>query len=93
MSDKITVHIPGELRSQVGDQTEIQVAGASVGAVLSSLAESYPVLGRRLFTGEGQINRFVNIYLDDEDIRFLENLDTGLKGGEEISIVPAIAGG
>ena len=93
MSSDVTVHIPGELRAQVDDQNEVRLSGASVKEVLESLAERYPVLGKRLFTGEGELNRFVNIYLNDEDIRFLENLDTALKAGDEISIVPAIAGG
>ncbi len=93
MPSTIKVHIPGELRAQVGDQSFVELGGSSVREILGSLAESYPVLGKRLFNGEGRLNRFVNIYLNDEDIRFLENLETAVSGGDEISIVPAIAGG
>ena len=93
MSGTIKVHIPGELRVQVDNRSFVELAGPSVGEILRTLAESYPVLGTRLFTGEGRINRFVNIYLNDEDIRFLDNLDTAVSEGDEISIVPAIAGG
>ena len=93
MTDTIRVHIPGELRPQVGDQAAVELSGSSVDEILRSLASDYPVLGKRLFGPEGRLNRFVNIYLNDEDIRFLENLDTAVEGGDEISIVPAIAGG
>ena len=93
MANTIKVHIPGELRAQVDNQTEVQMAGGSVREILGTLATTYPVLGKRLFDGEGRLNRFVNIYLNDEDIRFLQDLDTGTNKGDEISIVPAIAGG
>ncbi len=93
MANTIKVHIPGELRAQVDNQTEVQMAGGSVREILGSLATAYPVLGKRLFDGEGRLNRFVNIYLNDEDIRFLQDLETGTNNGDEISIVPAIAGG
>ena len=93
MANTIKVHIPGELRAQVDNQTEIHLAGASVREILGALAATYPVLGKRLFNSEGKLNRFVNIYLNDEDIRFLQDLETGTDAGDEISIVPAIAGG
>jgi len=93
MANTIKVHIPGELRAQVDNQTEVQMAGGSVREILGTLATTYPVLGKRLFDGEGRLNRFVNIYLNDEDIRFLQDLETGTNNGDEISIVPAIAGG
>jgi molybdopterin converting factor small subunit len=93
VANTVKVHIPGELRAQVGSQTEIHLEGASVKEVLGTLAGRYPVLGKRLFGADGKLNRFVNIYKNDEDIRFLENLDTSLGDGDEISIVPAIAGG
>ena len=80
MANTVKVHIPGELRAQVGSQNEIELAGASVKEVLGVLAERYPVLGKRLFGADGRLNRFVNIYLNDEDIRFLENLDTTDRG-------------
>ena len=93
VANTVKVHIPGELRAQVGSQNEIELTGGSIKEVLGVLADRYPVLGKRLFAADGQINRFVNVYLNDEDIRFLENLDTTIGDGDEISIVPAIAGG
>ena len=93
VANTVKVHIPGELRAQVGSQSEIALAGASVREVLGVLADRYPVLGKRLFGADGRLNRFVNVYLNDEDIRFLENLETAIGDGDEISIVPAIAGG
>ncbi|GAB4196748.1 MAG: sulfur carrier protein CysO [Phycisphaeraceae bacterium] len=93
MSDTVTVHIPTALRPQVGDQESIAVAGDSVGAVLNTLSQNYPDFGKRLFKSENEINRFINIYVNDEDIRFMDNLNTALKPGDEVSIVPAIAGG
>ena len=93
VANTVKVHIPGELRAQVGSQNEIELQGGSIKEVLGVLADRYPVLGKRLFAADGQINRFVNVYLNDEDIRFLENLDTAIGDGDEISIVPAIAGG
>jgi len=93
MSDNITVRIPSALRPQVDNQASVEVAGNTVGQVLGTLNEQYPDLGKRLFKTETELNRFINVYLNDEDIRFLENLDTNVKAGDELSIVPAIAGG
>jgi molybdopterin converting factor small subunit len=70
-----------------------EVAGASVGEVLNGLKEKASGIETRLFKGPNVLNRFVNVYLNDEDIRFLKNLDTPVKAGDELSIVPAIAGG
>lgn len=93
MTTTVKVHIPGELRIQVDNQNFVELAGESVQEVLAQLAASYPVLGKRLFNAEGRLNRYINVYLNDEDIRFLQNLETPVQGGDEISIVPAIAGG
>ncbi len=93
MSDTVTVRIPSALRPQIGDQESLDVAGGTVGEVLGSLNTQYPDFGKRLYKGENEINRFINIYVNDEDIRFMENLQTPLKPGDEVSIVPAIAGG
>ena len=94
MSDTVTVLIPSALRPQVDNQDSIDVVGSSVKTVLGALTEQYPGLGQRLFQADsGEINRFINLYVNDEDIRFLENLDTPVKSGDELSIVPAIAGG
>ena len=93
MADTVTVRIPTALRPQVGDRESLDVAGATVGEVLGSLNKDYPEFGKRLYKAENQINRFINVYVNDEDIRFMDNLDTTLKPGDEVSIVPAIAGG
>jgi MoaD family protein len=93
MADNVTIHIPTALRQQVDDQDTIEMTGGTVGDVLGTLAGQYPELGKRLYKDDNELNRFINVYVNDEDIRFLNNLDTQLKGGEEIAIVPAIAGG
>jgi len=71
----------------------VEVSGASVGDILNQLANKFNGLDKRLFKNPGELNRFVNIYVNDEDIRFLDNLTTQVKETDEISIVPAIAGG
>ena len=89
----VRVRIPSPLRSYTNGVDVVSVPGASVGEVLNGLKTQAAGIETRLFKGEGQLNRFVNVYLNDEDIRFLKNLDTPVKEGDEISIVPAIAGG
>lgn len=89
----IPVAIPTALRGQVDGQSQLEVPGESVRAVLDAINAQYPDLGKRLFKTEGELNRFINVYVNDEDIRFLDNLDTALKAGDELAIVPAIAGG
>jgi len=93
MANGITVRIPSALRPQVGNHDTLEVPGSSVKEVLGSITGQYPDLGKRLYKGENELNRFINVYVNDEDIRFLENLDTPVKAGDELSIVPAIAGG
>jgi sulfur-carrier protein len=89
----IKVRIPSPLRSYTNGADIVEAAGASVGEVLGTLKDKASGIETRLFKGPNQLNRFVNVYLNDEDIRFLKNLDTPVKEGDEISIVPAIAGG
>lgn len=89
----IRVRIPSPLRNFTNGQDVVETQGASVGEVLNSLKTSAAGIEVRLFKGENQLNRFINVYLNDEDIRFLKNLETPVKAGDEISIVPAIAGG
>ena len=89
----IKVRIPSPLRSYTNNADIVETEGASVGEVLDGLKEKASGIETRLFKAPGQLNRFVNIYVNDEDIRFLQNLDTPVKAGDEISIVPAIAGG
>src|SRR5689334_6082654 len=89
----IKVRIPSPLRTYTQGADVVETSGASVGEVLNSLKGKASGIETRLFKGPNQLNRFVNVYVNDEDIRFLKNLDTPVKEGDEISIVPAIAGG
>jgi molybdopterin synthase sulfur carrier subunit len=89
----VKVRIPSPLRNYTNGADVVETAGGNVGEVLDSLKGKAAGIETRLFKSEGQLNRFVNIYVNDEDIRFLSNLSTPVKEGDEISIVPAIAGG
>jgi molybdopterin synthase sulfur carrier subunit len=89
----VKVRIPSPLRSYTQGVDVIEVSGASVGEALAALKEKASGIETRLFKGPNLLNRFVNVYVNDEDIRFLKNLETPVKPGDEISIVPAIAGG
>jgi sulfur-carrier protein len=88
-----TVRIPTPLRKLTDGKEEVSAAGATVGEVLTNLEGNYPGLKARICEDDGSVKRFVNIFANDEDIRFLDNLDTPVKDGDEVSIVPAIAGG
>jgi molybdopterin synthase sulfur carrier subunit len=88
----ITVRIPTPLRTLTGGKDEVSIEGANVRAAIDALEAAHPGLKDRLLDEKG-VRRFVNIFANDEDIRFLANLDTPLKSGDSISIVPAIAGG
>jgi molybdopterin synthase sulfur carrier subunit len=89
----VKVRIPSPLRSYTNGADSVQATGGTVAEVLESLKTLAAGIDSRLFKAPGQLNRFVNVYLNDEDIRFLKNLETPVKDGDEISIVPAIAGG
>jgi len=89
----VNVLIPAALRPQAEDQESVELAGQTVGEVLGALKRRYPELGERLYKDEQSLNRFINVYLNDEDIRFLEKLNTPVSEGDELAIVPAIAGG
>jgi molybdopterin synthase sulfur carrier subunit len=89
----IKVRIPSPLRTYTNGADVIESTGKNVGEVLISLKSQASGIESRLFKGPNQLNRFVNVYLNDEDIRFLNNLETPVKTGDEISIIPAIAGG
>ena len=93
MAEAITIRIPTALRPQAGGAEAVSVDGATIKAALASLCGKHPELGKRLYKSETELNRFINVYVNDEDIRFLENLETPLKAGDEVSLVPAIAGG
>src|SRR5580693_10289300 len=87
------VLIPTPLRQFTGKQDSVSVAGATVGEVLQALTAQYPELRKQIFNDEGKLRSFVNVYLNDEDIRYLSKSDTPVKDGDAISLVPSIAGG
>ena len=87
------IHIPTPLRQYAGKQASIDVPGATVGEAMNALVAQHPELRKHLYTDEGKLRAFVNLYLNDEDIRYLEKEATALKEGDNISIVPSIAGG
>jgi len=90
---EVHVRIPTPLKKLAGERDVINARGKTVGEVLRWLTETYPGLKERLRDEQGQVRRFINIYVNDEDIRFIQNLETPLKEGDQISIIPAIAGG
>jgi molybdopterin synthase sulfur carrier subunit len=89
----VKLRIPTPLRRLAGGASEISVNGSTVTEVLENLEKDHPGFHERLYDERGEIRRFVNIYVAGEDIRFLKGVDTPLKEGEEVSIVPAVAGG
>lgn len=89
----LKIRIPSPLRNFTNGADTVETTGATVGEALNGLKTQAAGIEARLFKAPGQLNRFVNIYVNDEDVRFLKNLDTPVKEGDEISIVPAIAGG
>jgi sulfur-carrier protein len=88
-----TVRIPTQLRNLAGGSSEVKVDGATVGAVLEDLERAHPGFRERLFDDAGKLRRFVNVFVAEEDVRFLEGLDTVVADGQTVSIVPAVAGG
>ena len=88
-----TVKIPPVLRSYTSDQSEVSVEGGTVGAVLEALAVAHPDVKEQLFSPEGDLNRYVNVYLNDEDVRVLGGLETGAAENDTVVILPAMAGG
>ena len=88
----VTIHIPTPMRQHTGGKAEVEATGGTVQTVLDDLGRQFPGLSERLFD-KGQLKRFVNVYLNDEDIRFLDNLNTAVKDGDQLAIIPAVAGG
>lgn len=88
-----TVRIPTPLRTLTGDQTTVDVDGATVAEVVSSLDAAHPGIRERIIDENGNIRRFVNVFVDDEDVRFAQGLDTPVPDGVTVSIIPAVAGG
>jgi molybdopterin synthase sulfur carrier subunit len=89
----VLVRIPTPLQKLVNDQAEVQAEGTTLREVVESLAAQNAEFKTRLLDDAGELRRFVNVYVNEEDVRFLQKLDTPLKSGDEVSIVPAIAGG
>jgi molybdopterin synthase sulfur carrier subunit len=89
----LTIRIPTQLRTFTGGSGEVEVEAASVGDALKALDAAHPGLADRLFDDSGQLRRFVNVFLADEDVRFLDGLATPIVEGQTLSIVPAVAGG
>jgi len=89
----VLVRVPVLLRSLTAGKSEVSVEGSTVKEVLANLEAQYPGMRERFYDEEGRLRRFINIYVNSEDIRFLSGEDTPVKDGDELSIVPAIAGG
>jgi sulfur-carrier protein len=88
-----TIKIPPVLRTQTGGEAEVSVNGSSVGEALNALADQHPGTREQLFSPEGDLNRYVNVYLNDEDVRVLDGLDTAASDSDTVVILPAMAGG
>jgi molybdopterin synthase sulfur carrier subunit len=89
----VNVRIPQPLRSLTGDQSLVKCEGATLGLLVAQLESAHPGIRERLMDETGQLRRFVNVYVNGDDVRFMEGLGTALKDGDEVSIVPAVAGG
>jgi molybdopterin converting factor small subunit len=89
----VTISIPTALRQYVGGAATVSLPGGPVGQILANLIEQHPQLGKHLYGEDGKLRSFVNIYVGDEDIRYLKGLETDVPDGETVSIIPAIAGG
>jgi len=88
----VTVKIPTQLRAATGGQAEVEVSGGTVGEALDAVFDAHSELRERI-TEDGTLRRFVNVYVSGEDIRFQQGLETGLQDGDEVTILPAVAGG
>lgn len=89
----VSVRIPTTLRTLTGGRSEVAMEGSDVRTVLGNLDQAHPGFADRLLDGDGNLRRFVNVFVADDDIRFLEGLDTPVPDGAEVSIIPAVAGG
>ena len=87
------VRIPSVLRPAVGGQKELDVDGSTVGEVIDALIGRFPSLRDQLLTGEGELNRFVNVYVNGQDVRYLDGLGTKVEARDEVRLLPAMAGG
>ena len=89
----VQVRIPTPLRKLTHDEEVVETSAETIGDAITDLESRYPGLQERLLDADGQVRRFVNVYVNEEDIRFLQEKETPLKDGDEVSIIPAIAGG
>jgi len=89
----VTVKVPPQLRAATGGESALRAEGATVGEVLGALYGAHGELRERIADGDGALRRFVNVFLDGEDVRFLDGLDTAVPDGAELQILPAVAGG
>ncbi|GJL59442.1 MAG: MoaD family protein [Nitrospirales bacterium] len=89
----IKVRIPTPLRPMTEGKSEVEIAGNTVSEIIDNLGSAHPGIKERVYDEKGEVRRFINIYVNEEDIRFLTGKDTPLKDGDEVSIIPAIAGG
>jgi molybdopterin converting factor small subunit len=89
----VEVRLPTVLRSHAGGASAVSVDGATIGEVLAKLVAEYPGMSGQVLTDDGGLHKFVNVYVDDDDVRYLEGLETPTADGAEVSILPAVAGG
>ena len=89
----VEVRLPTVLRSHAGGSSTVTAEGATVGEVLADLVRTYPGMAGQIVTEDGSLHRFVNVYVNDDDVRYLDQLDTKVADGDTVSILPAVAGG
>ena len=89
----VQVRLPTVLRTHAGGQAAVTAEGSTIGEVLVDLVRNYPGMAGQVLTDDGALHRFVNVYVDDDDVRYLEQLDTKVPDGATVSILPAVAGG
>jgi len=89
----VEVRLPTVLRNHAGGASVVQVDGSTIGEVLSKLVAEYPGMSGQVLTDDGSLHKFVNIYVDDDDVRYLQGLETPVRDGAEVTILPAVAGG
>jgi molybdopterin synthase sulfur carrier subunit len=89
----VDVRLPTVLRPHAGGQATVSADGTTIGEVLGDLVRNYPGMAGQVLTEDGTLHRFVNVYVDDDDVRYLEQLDTKVADGATVSILPAVAGG
>jgi MoaD family protein len=89
----VDVKIPTVLRKHTGGEAQVVAAGATIRELIEDIAGRYPEFREKVLSGEGELHRFINVYANDEDVRYLEGLDTKVADGDTVSILPAVAGG